>query len=271
MDMQFRAVDPVQPAAGYVGGKKNLAQRLIKRIEATPHTGYAEAFVGMGGVFLRRRQAPAVEVINDLNGDVANLFRILQRHYVPFLDTLRWQLASRREFERLTKSDPTTLTDIERAGRFLYLQKLAFGGKVVGQNFGVSAGLGSRFNILKLEMTLEAIRDRLAGVTIEALDWRVFLDRYDRPGMLFYLDPPYYGTEHFYGRGAFERSDFAAMAERLASLKGTFILSINDHPAVREIFAGFQIEAADTTYSIANADPSKAGELIITPLGGGGF
>jgi hypothetical protein len=111
---------------------------------------YAEAFVGMGGVFFRRRSRPRSEVINDRNGDVANLFRILQRHYPQFMDTLRFQITSRREFERLKASDPATLTDLERAGRFLYLQRLAFGGKVAGQNFGVDPRSSAGFNLTTL-------------------------------------------------------------------------------------------------------------------------
>lgn len=124
---QMRAVTPTRTPAGYIGGKRNLAARITALIEQIPHQTYAEVFVGMGGIFLRRRQAAPAEVINDFSGDVANLFRILQRHYVAFMDMLRFQLGSRREFERLQASDPATLTDLERAARFLYLQRLAFG------------------------------------------------------------------------------------------------------------------------------------------------
>ena len=124
-----RPVEATSTPAAYIGGKRNLSKRICALIEGIPHTTYAEAFVGMGGVFLKRRLAPKAEVINDFSGDVANLFRILQRHYPQFMDTLRFQVSGRREFERLKASDPSTLTDLERAARFLYLQRLAFGGK----------------------------------------------------------------------------------------------------------------------------------------------
>lgn len=77
----------------------------------------------MGGIFLRRQTRPRAEVINDRGRDIANLFRILQRHYPQFLDCLRFQLTTRAEFERLVAVDPDTLTDLERAARFLYLQR----------------------------------------------------------------------------------------------------------------------------------------------------
>ncbi|MAU96150.1 MAG: DNA methyltransferase [Fulvimarina sp.] len=264
METELRAVEPVSPAAGYIGGKRNLARRLVERIEAIPHDAYAEAFVGMGGVFLRRRSAPRLEVINDVSGDVATFFRILQRHYTHFMEMLRFQIASRREFERLLKTDPATLTDLERAARFLYLQRLAFGGKVDGRTFGVSVTTSSRFNVTKLAPTLEAIHERLAGVVIEQLPWRAFIDRYDRPGTLFYLDPPYYGSEGDYGRDAFSRDEFAELAGRLRDLKGTFLLSINDRPEVRSLFEGFSIETLPTTYSVSQKGNSKVGELLIS-------
>ncbi|MHA1570507.1 MAG: DNA adenine methylase, partial [Alphaproteobacteria bacterium] len=132
-EAKFEPVDPVRPAAGYIGGKRQLAKTIIERIETVPHTTYAEPFVGLGGVFFRRRQRPKAETINDLNGDIANFFRILQRHYPQFMECLRFQIASRKEFERLKVTDPSTLTDLERAARFLYLQKSSFGGKVTGR------------------------------------------------------------------------------------------------------------------------------------------
>ena len=264
MNDTFRTVEPVRPAAGYIGGKRNLARRLVERIEAVPHDGYAEAFVGMGGVFLRRRLAPRVEVINDLSNDVATFFRVLQRHYTHFLEMLRFQVASRREFERLTATDPDTLTDLERAARFLYLQRLAFGGKVAGRNFGVHRHHGARFNMTKLVPMLEAIHERLAGVVIERLSWQDFLRRYDRPGMLFYLDPPYEGCEDYYGKGVFAPADFAEMADRLARISGRFILSINDTTSVRSTFEAFSIEPVSLRYTVTAGAPSTAGELIIT-------
>jgi D12 class N6 adenine-specific DNA methyltransferase len=91
-DDSFRAVTPIRPAAAYIGGKRRLGEQLARRIEAAPHNTYAEPFVGMGGVFFRRRWAARREVINDVSRDVATLFRILQRHYPQFMETLKFQI-----------------------------------------------------------------------------------------------------------------------------------------------------------------------------------
>ncbi len=160
--------------------------------------------------------------------------------------------------------DSATLTDLERAVRFLYLQRTAFGGKVAGRNFGVDPD-GARFNVTKLMPVLDELHDRLAGVVIECLPWAEFIARYDRPGTLFYLDPPYFGGETDYGAGLFERAEYARMAEALSRLKGRFILSINDVPEIRRTFASFAIKPVRLTYTIArssNALPAR--ELIIT-------
>lgn len=256
-------IEPTRPVAPYVGGKRVLARRIIDRVEAVEHRTYAEPFVGMGGIFLRRRFRPPVEVINDWSADVATLFRVLQRHYQAFVDMIRWQITSRREFERLAATDPGTLTDLERAARFLYLQRVAFAGKVAGRNFGVSPGEPGAFNVLKLAPLLEQVHERLAGVTIERLPYAEFIPRYDRPGTLFYVDPPYLGSEHFYGPDMFGRPDFERLAHMLAQLRGRFILSINDDPAARAIFAPFAIEAVPVTYGVSGGAVRRT-ELIIS-------
>lgn len=263
-----RQVAALQPVAPYVGGKRQLAARIVERIEAVPHQTYAEVFVGMAGVFLRRRQAPKSEVINDASRDVATFFRILQRHYPQFMDTLKFQVTSRARFEDLVRTDPTTLTDLERAARFLYLQRLSFGGKVASRTFGVDVGRAGRFNLNTLGPRLEELHERLAGVVIECLDFEAFIGRYDRPETLFYLDPPYWGSEGYYGKELFAQADFERLAAALRRLKGRFILSLNDCPEVRALFEGFAIEAVPVTYTVGGQGRTKpAGEVIIS--GGG--
>lgn len=267
MNSPLIPVEPTLPVAPWQGGKRNLARRICAILDATPCAIYAEPFVGLGGVFLRRSMRPRAEVINDLGRDVANLFRILQRHYVPFLDHLRFRLTSRAEFERLLRQDPATLTDLERAARFLYLQRTAFGGKVSGRNFGVDRARPARFNLTTLEPMLEDLHARLAGVVIECLDWSLFIPRYDGPETLFYLDPPYWGCEGDYGPGLFERADFERMAAVLATIRGRFVMSINDRPEVRCTFAAFHMIEVSTTYGLAAKAEAKAtprAELLIS-------
>ena len=263
------ATSPVSPVAGYIGGKRNLASRLTAIVDRVPHSAYFEPFVGMGGIFLRRTRKPKSEAINDISGDVANLFRILQEHYPYLLDMLRFRVTSRAEFDRLRAMPPERLTDLQRAARFLYLQRLSFGGKVSGRTFGVAPRNPARFDITRLEPMLADVHDRLAGVVIEQLPYADFIRRYDHAGALFYLDPPYWDCERDYGGDVFGRADFASLAAQLGTLKGDFILSINDTPGVRETFAAFAQQPVAVRYSIAGKAAARAqprGELIISNL-----
>lgn len=218
----------------------------------------------MGGVFFRRPSASPAEVINDISGDIATLFRILQRHYTPFLEMLRYQVTSRREFDRLLKTDPTTLTDLERAARFLYLQRTTYGGIVSGRSFGVSPSSSARFDVTKLAPVLEEIHERLAGVIVECLPWADLITRYDRPATLFYIDPPYWGSERDYGPAMFERGDHGVLSAALKNLRGAFILSMNDVPEVRSLYGWARMEPVSTTYAISGGKGTRAAELIIT-------
>lgn len=262
--MNLFPVTLAEPIAPYIGGKSRLAKTIIAQIDRIPHNAYCEAFVGMGGVFLRRHTRPKIEVINDYNGEVANLFRVLNHHYKPFEDMLKWQLSGRNEFNRLIDTRPELLTDLQRAARFLYLQKLAFGGKISGKNFGITLNGSARFNIHKLLPMLDKVHKRLSSVVIESLDYKDFIRRYDRAGTLFYLDPPYYGNENDYGKGLFSRNEFPLMAELLGSIKGKFILSLNDRAEVRELFKDFFQYKVATLYSLSKDRTRNFAELLIS-------
>lgn len=261
-----QAVSAALPVAPYLGGKRNLAKTITPLIDRHDHKLYAEPFVGMGGVFLRRQQRPRAEVINDGGRDVANLFRLLQRHYPQFIEVMRFQITSRSAFEELIATDPDTLTDLERAARFLYLQRTAFGGKVSGKNFGVAPDRPARFNLTTLEPMLQDLHERLSGVVIECLDFEPFISRYDRPTTLFYLDPPYWGSEGDYGTHLFSRADFDRLSACLSRLKGQFIMSLNDVEGVRMKFSAFHVVEVKVSYSVAVKAPGKGknGELLIS-------
>ncbi len=133
----------------------------------------------------------------------------------------------------------------------MYLQRTAFGGKVAGRNFGVSPSTGARFDVVRLASVLEDIHERL-------------IETYDRPGTLFYLDPPYWGCETDYGDGVFGREDFEALAGQLAGIRGRFLLSLNDTAGVRRVFKGFEIEAVETHYSVNGGAQRRAAEVLIS-------
>ncbi len=261
----LRDVQPAKPLAPWLGGKRNLAGRVIERIEAVEHSCYAEPFVGMGGIFLRRARRPQTEIVNDIDGDLVNLFRIVREHPDELDRQFDWSLASRTEFDRLLEVAPETLTDVQRAARFAYMQSLRFGGKPGGSSTNFGVHYPNRMRPKRMRQLIRGMHERLAGVHVECMPWEEFIRRYDRPFTLFYIDPPYWGHESDYGKGLFSRDEFARMAEILRGLKGRFILSLNDRPEVRETFQGFAFEEVTTSYS-ANAKSAKrrVGEVLIS-------
>lgn len=261
MSTQSNSIQRIRPPlAGWIGGKSLLARRIIADIPE--HTCYCEVFVGAAWILFKKPESP-VEIINDYSSDVANLYRVIRYHLNEFVAQFRWVLPSREEWQRQLNAEPSTLTDIQRAARFYYLQKLSFGGKVKGRTFGTATTHPPRINILGLEREVSDAHQRLANVMIENLDFEDCIKRYDREHTFFYLDPPYFGVEDYYGDDLFSRADFERLANVLKGIKGKFMLSINDKPEIRDLFNVFKIEVAEVTYSCGKGSRPKVGELLI--------
>ena len=154
------------------------------------------------------------------------------------------------------------LTDIQRAARFFYIQKLTFGGKVSGKPiFGTSAVQPARLNLLRLEEDLSAVHLRLARVLIERQTWSECLRRYDRPGTFFFADPPYWKTE---GYGIdFPWSEYELLRESLETAQGKILITLGAHPDVVDLFGGFIHSRIGIDYTIGSK-AKKAEEIIIS-------
>jgi DNA adenine methylase len=220
-----------------------------------------EPFAGGAALFFLRPVPAEVEVLNDINGDLVNLYRVVQHHLEEFVRQFKWALSSRQVFKWLQETRPETLTDIQRAARFYYLQQSAYGGRVDGQTYGTATTAPPGLNLLRLEEALSAAHLRLSSTYIEHLAWHEVVQKYDREHTLFYMDPPYWQTE---GYGVpFEFEQYVLMADMLKRLKGKAIISLNDHPDIRRAFAGFHIESTDIRYTVGGGKGSEAREVLI--------
>jgi DNA adenine methylase len=243
----------------YIGGKNRIANKII---EIFPnHRTYAELFGGGAQVLFRKEPSP-VEVLNDLDGDVVTFFRVCQSHYGELVRYLKFVLASRAWFDLLEKQDPTTLTDVQRAARFFYLQKNAYAGLIRHRNFRYSVEEPSGFNPERIPELIENTHKRLSKVLIECQPYEHVLRRYDRPGTLFYLDPPYFGRKLY--NFDFTEADFITLEARLHQLRGKFVLSLNDVPDVRRIFRRFDFIEIDLAYTAQSTAGKRYHELLIT-------
>jgi DNA adenine methylase len=104
---------------------------------------------------------------------------------------------------------------------------------------------------------LEDVHARLSGVVIECLSYAEFIRRYDSPGTLFYLDPPYWGSEDRYGKATFAPDDSDALARQLAGIQGKFLMSINDVPEICARFGGFDVQEVETNYTVGKKAGSR--------------
>lgn len=247
------------PIIPWIGGKRRLAKHILPLFRE--HECYVEPFCGAAALYFMKNQTQ-VEVLNDINGELVNMYRVVKHHLDEFVRQFRWALTSRDIYKWLQMTPEETLTDIQRAARFYYLQKLAFGGKVADQNFGTATTSAPRLNLLRLEEDLSQAHLRLARTYIEHLSWQECVRKYDRAHTLFYCDPPYWGTE---GYGVdFGLDQYDRMAELARSIKGKMVISVNDIPEMRKAFDGLTMQSVAITYTIGgNNKRAERSELII--------
>jgi DNA adenine methylase len=247
----------------YLGGKSSLSRKIIPLIPE--HHAYVEVFAGAAWLLFRKPpEISSSEIINDINKDLITLYRVVKNHFEEFIRTFKWLLISRDEYERLKSLPAESLTDIQRAARFYYLIRLNYGARVDSFNFSVSYQRRPHINLLRIEEGLSEAHIRLSNVFVENMPYQNIIERYDRPETFFYLDPPYYDCEKFYGKGIFSKEDFLKLNEMLSVVKGKFIMSINDVDAIRQLFKGFRFEEVGVTYSISsNKERKPSKELLI--------
>lgn len=242
----------------YIGGKNRLAKLIIAKLPE--HTTYVEPFAGGAQVFFHKPRSK-IEVLNDLDGELVNFYRVCQSHYEELVRYMRYMLVSREWFKWLEAVPLEALTDIQKAARFVYLQKNAYGGRVTRKAYAIHVASAPGFNPETLEKILAEAHERLMRVQIERLPYEQVLKLYDSPSTFFYLDPPYYDIRLY--RYNLEHKDFKAMATTLKNLNGKFLLSINDHEEVRRLFSDFVIETVPIAYSLHGIAGRRHQELLI--------
>lgn len=247
------------PIIPWIGGKRRLVKSILPLVPN--HQCYVEPFAGGAAMFFMRPAPAKVEVLNDKNSDLVNLYRVVQHHLEELVRQFKWALISREMFKWLKSTPIDTLTDIQRAARFFYLQHMAFGSKVQNQSFGTATTTKPGLNLLRIEDNLSAAHFRLSQVFIENLPWQEVIKRYDRPHTFFFMDPPYWQTE---GYGVeFPWSEYEQLASSLATIKGKAIVTLNNHPDVMQLFKSFGPKTVPIRYTVGGGTGKQSSELII--------
>lgn len=244
-----------------IGGKKLLRGEILRRFPETPFDRYVEPFGGAGWVLFASPQHAKLEVYNDIDSDLVNLFRCVKFHCAELQRQVELvlQLHSREVFDDIKSQFACRgFTDIQRAAQYFMLIRESYGSDI--RTYGGRAG-----NLITPREYLSEVSLRLQRVKIEHKDFAALIKSYDAPATLFYLDPPYHGTEKYYS-SSFTEQDHVRLKECLKALQGRFILSYNDDVFVRELYSDFEVEPITRQNNLAMRYPmqdKEYHELII--------
>lgn len=247
----------LNPPISRMGGKSKLRKHIIEIMPE--HKCYVELFFGAGWVYFGKDKSK-VEVINDIDKELINLFKMIKYHSPEIERLLEYEFTGRDIFEEYKNYTLEHLTEIHRAVRFLYLINNSFASK--GNNFGYAT---SKVPNQKIFLTdyLHKIKERLSNTYVENVSFEKIIEKYDREETLFFADPPYFQTSG-YGN-EFGEKEHILLRDKLKQLKGKFILTINDHDFIRELYKDFNIEEVKVNYSVSRSLSARGeyGELII--------
>lgn len=232
----------------WVGGKKSLREQVVARFPLE-YERYIEVFGGAGWV-LFYKQPQSFEIYNDYNSNLVNLFRCVRDNPNKLKYKLRYYLDSREDYRWLVGLHKQGLFarfhSYDRAAKFYAMVMYSYGHMLRGFN-PKPYSMWSKFPLI------DACAQRLQTVVVENMDFEKLIALYDRPVSFFYCDPPYYATENFYQDVDFGRKDHIRLHDALMACSGKFLISYNDCPEIRALWAdpGIMIESIERTNNLA--------------------
>lgn len=225
----------------WVGGKKALREEVVQRFPLY-YERYIEVFGGGGWVLFHKPPGNDIEVYNDFNSLLTNLYRCVRDKPDLLMNALKYVLNSREDFDQVRRAlSRKRTTDVQRAAWFYQIIRYSYASALTS--------FGSQPHDMRANFPLiEQAHRRLKDVVVENKDFEKLIRQYDRPVSLFYCDPPYHATEGYYqniGEDGFTEKDHIRLRDALLSIQGKFLLSYNDDAFVRELYdaPGIQIEA----------------------------
>lgn len=245
----------MQSFIGWIGGKRALRRDILAAFPQE-YSRYIEVFGGAGWVLFGKQPLGQLEVFNDADGSLINVYRCIKYHPDALAAELSGLPHSREIFfDYQNQFEQRGYTDIQRAARSLYLIKMSFGSD--RRTFATAPKIASN-----ISSSFSEVQDRLRKVIIEHLDFEQLIHSYDRPGALFYCDPPYVGTERYY-RTEFSQQDHERLANILHGIKGKFLLSYNDCDLARDLYADCIIQPLTRPNLLAGANRGEFKEILI--------
>ena len=262
----------------WVGGKKALRDLIYLRMPPQ-YDRSVEVFGGGGWVLFGKPPDKCMEVYNDFNSNLANLFYCVRERPMALIKELSFlPLNSRDEFVMLRKfltmeefKSEHLSEELEIATHFLkepeaaeirdiLMERAAVGDvkraaafyKIIRYSYGSGCtSYGCQpFDIRKTFTIIWEANRRLKDTVIENKDFEALIRQYDRPNAFFYCDPPYYETAGHY-EVVFRKEDHVRLRDTLKGIQGKFMVSYNDCEYIRELYRDFQIEAVTRINNMA--------------------
>lgn len=242
----------------WVGGKNHLRKYILPLIPQNMQDQvYIEPFFGGGSIFFGRERMAGSEIINDLNNDIINLYKIVQKDPEAFTHRFDYVFRSRTLFNEIRDSKPTD--NFERAFRTFYLLSAGFGGKYSDAHKPTCATEGAR-SITNWQNRIRAISKRLQNAFIENKDALVLIEEWNRKRAFFYLDPPYFSKEKYYNDGTFNHTKLAELLKQSAA---RWILSYNDCPEIIDFYKDFKQKIITRRCALDQHHSKDFSEIII--------
>lgn len=264
----------------YPGGKSRALKQILPHIPLNI-AEFREPFVGGGSVFFAIRSLFQDRIksywINDLNYDLYCFWKEIRDNTPDLIATLREIRATttdgRALFDGLTKAkdelnqNRNALSEFQRAVRFFVLNRITFSGIVDSGGYSQSA-YEKRFTDSSIER-VKNISPYLSGTKITNDDYTEALFQ-DGDNVFIFLDPPYWkATESkLYGvRGNLHTAfDHAQFAENMRKCPHKWLITYDDSPIIRELFAFAEIQEWTLQYGMNNyrkTSAAKGNELFI--------
>jgi len=268
-------IDNLQPFFCRVGAKRRLIRDICKLIP--PHEIYVEPFLGGGSVFWYKNKANK-NYLNDLDDFVVNNHKLLKNLDLNQTYTFpQWTNKEATKFvydtKHTTNKQKFIAGVLQSCGTYsamgqgnIYVEKSKNPDK---KGRYKNRGKDLR-NKLENKEKLEKYKNKLKGVSITKQDYKILIKKYDSPRTFFFLDPPYEEAEKdkLYKKSYFNMEELLKVVK---SIKGKFMLTLNDSPNIRRLFSGYniktlslghvggtsQIGKARTELLIMNYNPSK--------------
>lgn len=249
----------------WVGGKSQLAADIVQTFPE--HKTYVEVFGGAAWV-LFRKEPSKVEVYNDVNSWLVNLFLVVRDKPEEFLERQLTLLPSREIYIRFKKEfeQDSFKDDVEKAVAFYYLIRNSFCSTVTGGwNFSKSRPPAPRPG----RAFLMSVSERLKRVYIENRSFEKLIPQCDSSDTLFYYDPPYVVCKsgRYYQHQFTYEEQHTMLRDLLAGIKGKFVLSYDDDPIIRKLYKGYTVRfTKKVNYSLARnaGGHRRKTELLIT-------